>query len=60
MLDNSLQNLGMDYANLYIYPMWDHHTPFYDMMEGLNNAGRVHMTSASPTALPGSLPKPMP
>lgn len=60
MLDNSLQNLGMDYAKLYIYPMWDHHTPFYDIMEGLNNADKVHMTSASPTALPGSLPKPKP
>ena len=38
MLDKSLQNLGTDYADLYIYHMWDHQTPLYDIMEGLNNA----------------------
>lgn len=38
MLDRSLQNLGMDYVDLYIYHMWDHQTPLYDIMEGLNNA----------------------
>lgn len=38
MLDKSLQNLGMDYVDLYIYHMWDHQTPLYDIMEGLNNA----------------------
>lgn len=37
MLDKSLQNLGMDYVDLYIYHMWDHQTPLYDIMEGLNN-----------------------
>ena len=37
-LDKSLQNLGMDYVDLYIYHMWDHQTPLYDIMEGLNNA----------------------
>ena len=26
-LDQSLQNLGMDYVDLYIYHMWDYHTP---------------------------------
>lgn len=38
MLDRSLQNLGMDYVDLYIYHMWDYQTPLYDIMEGLNNA----------------------
>ena len=38
MLDKSLQNLGMDHVDLYIYHMWDHQTPLYDIMEGLNNA----------------------
>ena len=38
MLDKSLQNLGMDYVDLYIYHMWDYQTPLYDVMEGLNNA----------------------
>ena len=38
MLDKSLQNLGMDHVDLYIYHMWDHQTPLYDTMEGLNNA----------------------
>lgn len=37
MLDKSLQNLGIDYVDLYIYHMWDHQTPLYDIMEGLNN-----------------------
>lgn len=38
MIDKSLQNLGMDYVDLYIYHMWDYETPLYDIMEGLNNA----------------------
>jgi aryl-alcohol dehydrogenase-like predicted oxidoreductase len=38
MLDTSLFNLGMDYVDLYIYHMWDYHTPLYDMMEGLHRA----------------------
>ena len=38
MLDKSLQNLGMDYVDLYIYHMWDYNTPLYDIMDGLNNA----------------------
>lgn len=36
-LDKSLQNLGMDYVDLYIYHMWDHQTPIYDILEGLNH-----------------------
>ena len=38
LLDQSLQHLGMDYVDLYIYHMWDYNTPIYDIMEGLNNA----------------------
>ena len=38
MLDKSLQNLGMDYVDLYIYHMWDWNTPIYDILDGLNTA----------------------
>ncbi len=38
MINASLQNLGMDYADLYIYHMWDWNTPLYDIMDGLNRA----------------------
>lgn len=38
MLDKSLQNLGMDYVDLYIYHMWDYQTPIYDILEGLTDA----------------------
>lgn len=41
MLDQSLQNLGMDYVDLYIWHMWDYHTPLYEIMEGLNDAVRA-------------------
>lgn len=41
MLDKSLQNLGMDYVDLYIYHMWDYQTPIYDILEGLANAVRL-------------------
>ena len=44
MLDKSLQNLGTDYVDLYIYHMWDHQTPLYDIMEGLNNAVKAGTT----------------
>ncbi len=36
MINTSLQNLGMDYVDLYIYHMWDWQTPIYDIMDGLN------------------------
>ena len=36
MLDKSLQNLGMDHVDLYIYHMWDYQTPLYDILDGLN------------------------
>ena len=35
-LEKSLQNLGMDHVDLYIYHMWDYQTPLYDIMDGLN------------------------
>lgn len=38
MLDKSLENLGMDYVDLYICHMWDYATLLYDIMEGLSNA----------------------
>lgn len=44
MLNKSLENLGMEYVDLYIYHMWDYNTPIYEIMEGLNNlvkAGKV-------------------
>lgn len=44
MIDKSLQNLGMDYVDLYIYHMWDYETPLYDIMEGLNNAVKAGKT----------------
>ena len=36
MINTSLQNLGMDHVDLYIYHMWDWQTPIYDIMDGLN------------------------
>ncbi len=36
MINTSLQNLGMDYVDLYIYHMWDWNTPIYDILDGLN------------------------
>jgi len=35
-LNQSLTNLGMDYVDLYIYHMWDYHTPMEEIMEGLD------------------------
>lgn len=37
MLNKSLENLGMEYVDLYIYHMWDYNTPIYEIMEGLNS-----------------------
>lgn len=35
-INQSLKNLGMDYIDLYIYHMWDYHTPMEEIMEGLD------------------------
>lgn len=35
-LNKSLSNLKMDYVDLYIYHMWDYHTPMEEIMEGLD------------------------
>lgn len=35
-LNQSLLNLGHDYVDLYIYHMWDYHTPMEEIMEGLH------------------------
>ncbi len=40
-LDASLEHLGMDYVDLYIYHMWDYHTPLGEIMEGLGDAVRT-------------------
>ena len=50
MLNRSLENLGMDYVDLYIYHMWDHRTPIYDILDGLNRmvkAGKVRYVGIS-------------
>lgn len=43
-LDLSLQHLGMDYVDLYIYHMWDWNTPIEEYLSALNeavNSGKV-------------------
>ena len=37
MINKSLENLGMDYVDLYIYHMWDWNMSIYDILDGLNN-----------------------
>ena len=44
MLNKSLENLGMDYVDLYIYHMWDWQTPIYDVLDGLNRMVRAGKT----------------
>lgn len=44
MLNKSLQNLGMDHVDLYIYHMWDYQTPLYDILDGLNRMVRAGKT----------------
>lgn len=49
-LNQSLKNLGMDYVDLYIYHMWDYHTPMEEIMEGLHaavTAGKVRYIGIS-------------
>lgn len=50
MLDASLEHLGLDHVDLYIYHMWDHLTPLHDIMEGLSDvvrAGKVRYIGIS-------------
>ncbi len=35
-INQSLKNLNMEYVDLYIYHMWDYHTPMEEIMEGLH------------------------
>lgn len=44
LLDTSLQHLGMEYVDLYIYHMWDYATPLYEIMEGLSNVVKAGKT----------------
>ncbi len=37
-IDSSLQHLGMDYVDLYIYHIWDYKTPAEEILEGMNDA----------------------
>lgn len=49
-LDSSLSHLGMDYVDLYIYHMWDYHTPMEEIMEGLHQvvkAGKARYVGIS-------------
>lgn len=49
-LDTSLEHLGMDYVDLYIYHMWDWNTPIEEYMEGLSEAvksGKVRQIGIS-------------
>lgn len=50
MVDKSLENLGLDYIDLYIYHMWDYRTPLYDILDGLNKtiqSGKVRYIGIS-------------
>jgi len=50
MLTGSLRRLGTEYIDLYIYHMWDYHTPIENIMEGLHTAvssGRVRAIGIS-------------
>ncbi len=49
-LNKSLENLGLDYVDLYICHKWDYKTPIYEIMDGLNNmvkAGKVRYIGIS-------------
>ncbi|MBD5560681.1 MAG: aldo/keto reductase [Clostridia bacterium] len=39
-LDQSLEHLGMDHVDLYIYHMWDYNTPIMDVLEAMNDTVR--------------------
>ena len=44
MLNKSLEHLGMDYVDLYIYHMWDWQTPIYDILDGLDRMVKAGKT----------------
>ena len=49
-LDLSLQNLGMDYIDLYVYHIWDYNTPALEVLEALHaavTAGKVRAIGIS-------------
>ncbi|MGL4725280.1 MAG: aldo/keto reductase [Scandinavium sp.] len=49
-LDQSLQNLGMDYIDLYINHIWDYNTPIVEVLEALHaavTAGKVRAIGIS-------------
>lgn len=49
-LNKSLENLGMEYVDLYIYHMWDYNATLYEIMDGLNRmveAGKVRYIGIS-------------
>ena len=43
-IDSSLQHLGMDYVDLYIYHIWDYKTPAEEILDGMNEAVRTGKT----------------
>lgn len=50
MINKSLENLGTDYVDLYIYHMWDWNTPLYDILDGLSRvvkAGKARYIGTS-------------
>ena len=50
MIDGSLKRMGLDYIDLYIYHMWDYHTPVEEILEGLNDvvqAGKARAVGIS-------------
>jgi 1-deoxyxylulose-5-phosphate synthase len=49
-LNQSLKNLGMEYVDLYIYHMWDYHSPMEEIMQtldGLVKSGKVRYLGIS-------------
>ena len=40
-INTSLEHLGMDHVDLYIYHIWDYKTPAEEILEGMNNAVRA-------------------
>ena len=37
-IDSSLEHLGMDHVDLYIYHIWDYKTPAQEILQGMNDA----------------------